>query len=59
MITFFYETKQEVDEMYSKFTSIAKDKPKMNQKYRIYHFFAKDPEERIIEFQWFEKKMTP
>ncbi len=57
MITFFYETKDEVDSMYNKFTSIAQDKPKMNPKYRIYHFFAKDPEDRIIEFQWFEKRM--
>lgn len=58
MITFFYETKEEVDVMYSKFSSIAEDKPKMNPKYRIYHFFAKDPEERVIEFQWFEQKVT-
>jgi len=57
MITFFYETKGEVDTIYSKFSSIAENKPKMNPKYRIYHFFAKDPEDRIIEFQWFEQKM--
>ncbi len=57
MITFFYETREEVDVMYSKFSSIVENKPKMNPKYRIYHFFAKDPEERAIEFQWFEQKM--
>ncbi|MEA2096933.1 MAG: VOC family protein [Candidatus Cloacimonadota bacterium] len=57
MITFFYETKEKVDVMYSKFSSIAEDKPKLNPKYKIYHFFAIDPEGRIIEFQWFEKKM--
>ena len=57
MITFFYETKAEIDVMYSKFSSIAEDKPKLNPKYRIYHFFAKDPEDRTIEFQWFEKKI--
>lgn len=57
MITFFYETKEEVYDMYKKFSSIAENKPKMNPKYKIYHFFAKDPEERTIEFQWFEDKM--
>lgn len=57
MITFFYETKEEVDAMYSKLSSIAEDQPKLNPTYRIYHFFAKDPDNRTIEFQWFEKKM--
>ncbi len=58
MITFFYESKEEVDSMYNRFSSIAQDKPKTNPKYKIYHFFAKDPEDRIIEFQWFEKEMN-
>jgi len=59
MITFFYETKAEVDKMYEKLKSIADGKPKMNPKYRIYHFFANDPEGRIIEFQWFQDEMKP
>jgi hypothetical protein len=57
MITFFYDKKDKVDEMYNKFSAIAEDKPKMNPKYRIYHFFAKDPEGRVIEFQWFWDEM--
>lgn len=57
MITFFYETKEEVDVMYEKFSSIAEAPPKMNLKYQIYHFFAKDPEGRAIEFQWFENEI--
>ena len=53
LLTFFYETKEEVDDMYAQFENIALTKPKMNDKYRIYNFFAKDPEGRKIEFQCF------
>ncbi len=53
MITFFYPTKEEVDSMYEKMKSRAEDKPKENEKYEIYHFFARDPENRTIEFQAF------
>jgi hypothetical protein len=57
MITFYYDNKHDVDEKYDKFSSIAADKPKLNPKYRIYHFFAKDPEGRVIEFQWFQDEI--
>lgn len=53
MITFYYATREEVDAMYKKFSSIADDPPKENDRYKIYHFFAKDPEGRTIEFQYF------
>ena len=53
MLTFFYPTKEEVDTMYERMKSRAEDTPKENEKYDIYHFFAKDPENRIIEFQAF------
>lgn len=53
LLTFFYKTKEEVDEMYTKMKNWAASAPKENPKYRIYHFFAKDPEEREIEFQAF------
>lgn len=54
MITFFYESKDAVDQMYKKFKDIADSKPAANAKYDIYHFFARDPEGRMIEFQWFD-----
>jgi nitroreductase/predicted lactoylglutathione lyase len=54
MITFFYESKDAVDQMYDKFKDVAESKPTANAKYRIYHFFARDPEGRTIEFQWFD-----
>ena len=53
LITFSYETREEVDEMYTRLRDVATGAPKENPKYRIYHFFATDPEGRKIEFQQF------
>lgn len=53
LITFFYDTKKEVDKKYEQFKKAALKKPFENKKYRIYHFFARDPEGRMIEFQHF------
>jgi len=53
MITFYFSTREEVDEMYKKLKDIAMAEPVDNSLYRIYHFYAKDPEGRNIEFQYF------
>ena len=53
LLTFYYETNEEVDEMYQKLKDTASFFPRVNEKYNIYHFFAKDPEGRNIEFQRF------
>jgi catechol 2,3-dioxygenase-like lactoylglutathione lyase family enzyme len=53
LITFFYETRDEVDEMHARLQGIAPGEPKENPKYQIYHFYALDPEGRKIEFQQF------
>ena len=53
LITFFYDTKKEVDKKYEQFKKASLKKPSENKKYRIYHFFARDPEGRMIEFQHF------
>jgi hypothetical protein len=53
MITFFYSSREEVDEMYEKCKDLALEKPKENDYYGIYHFYAKDLEGRNIEFQHF------
>lgn len=53
MLTFFYESKEEVDRMYSRLKAISTTSPQMNPKYNIYQFFATDPEGRILEFQYF------
>src|SRR4030042_4324568 len=52
-ITFFFDTKEEIDALYHKLISIASSEPKENTKYGIYHFFIKDPESRIVAFQTF------
>lgn len=53
MITFFFDSQEEVDNYYKKFKDIAEKAPKITEAYGIYHFFAKDPEGRNIEFQTF------
>ena len=53
VITLFYESRQEVDAMYQKMQAQALGAPQMNETYRIYQFFAKDPEGRTLEFQAF------
>ena len=55
MITFYYSSREEVDRMYKKMKNIALVEPADNSLYRIYHFYAKDPEGRNIEFQHFWK----
>src|SRR6056297_622238 len=53
-ITFVYETKEEVDEMYALLKAYtAKEEPHENAKFRIYQFFAKDPNGLTLEFQVF------
>ena len=55
IITFFYENRELVDSMYSKLKRHASFPPRYNYQYKIYQFFAKDPEGRTIEFQCFEE----
>jgi nitroreductase len=57
MLTFFYPTKSEVDRIYDVLKPEAKEPPKMNPKYSIYHFFAADPEGRELEFQYFDHNL--
>jgi hypothetical protein len=59
MITFFYPTKEGVDEMYSQLSHIATTEPEVSEKYEIYQFFARDPEGRAIEFQAFLRQIEP
>lgn len=53
IITFYFDTKDEVDTMYDTFRQEADEEPRINEKYRIYHFFVRDPEGRLVEFQQF------
>lgn len=53
MISFNVDSKEKVDQYYKIFSSIALSEPKDNSTYRLYHFYAKDPDGRNIEFQYF------
>lgn len=53
LLTFVYPDRDGVDKIYSKVSELADSEPKDNETYRIYHFYAKDPDDRSIEFQHF------
>ena len=53
IITFYYDDQKEVDAMYDRLSDLAIDEPRVNEKYKIYHFFIHDPEDRTVEFQYF------
>ncbi len=59
VITFFYENKEKVDEMYGRLKDIAEAPPVENERYNIYHFYARDLEGRAIEFQTFLHELKP
>jgi nitroreductase len=59
VLTFFYPGRADVDAMYEKLGDIALDPPKVNDRYRIYNFYARDPEERTVEFQAFLHPTAP
>lgn len=44
--------------MHGKLEDIADGKPRHNERYQIYQFFAKDPEGRNLEFQAFLHPLT-
>jgi nitroreductase len=54
MLTFFFRHKETVDAMYAELKPMAIGEPRYNDKYRIYQFFARDPESRMVEIQWFD-----
>ena len=58
MYTFVYPSRRQVDEMHHKLEDISDGKPRYNERYQIYQFFAKDPEGRKLEFQAFLHPLT-
>ena len=53
VVTFVYRGREGVDRMYELFRDDALEAPRDNPRYPIYNFFARDPEGRLIEFQFF------
>jgi hypothetical protein len=67
MYTFVYPSTEEVDNIYHVLsestssrstTAIVDGPPRVNDRYQIYQFFAKDPEGRNLEFQAFLHPVT-
>ncbi len=54
-ITFVYERRVDVERMHNhlKSRSAEVSKPKLNDEFKIYHFYAKDPDGHTLEFQTF------
>ena len=59
LLTFVYRTREEVDAIHTRIAGLAKAPPAPNPTYRIYHFFAADPEGRTLEFQSFDPPVVP
>lgn len=59
MITFLYEDAADVDRMHGALRDAAATEPRENERYRIYHFFGRDPEDRALEFQVFLHPTLP
>jgi len=53
IITFVVDTREEVDRMSEELRDLTEGSPQLNEKYRIYHFFLRDPEGRMLEVQQF------
>ncbi len=53
VITLFYEQKEDVNRKYVELKDISTSEPSENSRYRIYQFYAVDPEGRTLEFQTF------
>lgn len=58
-ITFVSDSTSGVDAKYAELEDIARDEPAENEHYRIYQFFATDPEGRTVEFQTFLHETDP
>ena len=56
--TFVYPSKAAVDDMYQVLSDTADGPPRTNTRYRIYQFFARDPEGRTLECQAFLHELT-
>ena len=61
-LTFVCDSKEEVDEWYEELKAKnvkVKDPPAENKKFKIYNFFAEDPNGIIIEIQYFLHPFPP
>ena len=53
ILTFYYDDRDQVDDLYDQLEDVARGPPETNEQYDIYQFFAEDPDGRSVEFQTF------
>jgi predicted lactoylglutathione lyase len=53
IVTFVYDDRNAVEDMYEAVEGTAEEPPHENATYDIYQFFAEDPDGRTVEFQTF------
>jgi len=53
ILTFVYDTTDEVDQVHQRLGDAVREEPHENEQYRIYQFFASDPDGRTVEIQSF------
>ncbi|WP_247729177.1 VOC family protein [Halovivax limisalsi] len=58
-ITFVVDSRADVDVAYDDLRDRAEAAPVENERYRIYQFFAPDPDGRTVEFQTFLHETEP
>jgi catechol 2,3-dioxygenase-like lactoylglutathione lyase family enzyme len=58
IVTFVYDTDDEVDRMHERVGDAAREDPHENDQYDIYQFFATDPDGRTVEFQTFRHDVS-
>jgi catechol 2,3-dioxygenase-like lactoylglutathione lyase family enzyme len=59
IITVLAEDRAGVDALYEKLSDVAESEPREVSRYRIYRFFARDPEGRHVECQAFLDPLPP
>ncbi|MFP4508930.1 MAG: VOC family protein [Spirochaetota bacterium] len=59
LVTFFYRQRSEVDSAYRRLERMAENRPQENARFRIYNFYARDPEGRRFEVQTFLHDVPP
>ena len=59
LLTFYLDSREDVDAMYAKLSEFATTEPRENTRYRIYNFFGQDPEGRKFEIQHFLHPLPP
>jgi hypothetical protein len=59
IVTFLCDTTDDVDEVYDRLGEAASEEPHENETYRIYQFFAEDPDGRTVEVQTFLHETPP